>query len=507
MSTLNAVPDDILHVILDGCDQREIVQLSSVNQRLHALAEPRLYGTVQSTWTHTKDPPIFLLLRSILARPLLARQIHKLILRSDPAVFVDGKNTGTKLDLSGRISLPADEAELDDVVDVVGFSGIREEEASPWAEQIRRGVLDAALAVLLLLLPGLVELSIDENYVRKTTSLTTMMRYALRTGGHIRETSIISKFESLQTIKFPNWPWAESRNGKAIQVNPQFIDLVLLCFHCPGIRHLTAVVEAPGTLLWPLDTSYCSTLTYLDISMVREMDLGTILSHCPRLETLSYHYYVDQDCGSPPPFLNCYTLQQSLTLVRNTLKSLRIAVTFQGTSFDCETQWLPFGMIGTIENLPTYPLLEKLEIPFIVLLGLQPTREKSLDELLPPNLRHLTLTDHCTEVEEGTWDEPGDLQLALTDWLDGTAWKTNTPRLEILELFFATEEYCYNGFEGQDLKQKFGLDVKLTGGARRKFVESECVYGSLLFPQPPVVSWRAPVSSHQRPFWKPEDDE
>lgn len=83
MSHLNNVPDDILLCIIVASLQHDLVRVSSVNRRFHTLVEPHMYHTIQWTWERYKIPPILLLLRSILARPLLATHIRRVDLRGD----------------------------------------------------------------------------------------------------------------------------------------------------------------------------------------------------------------------------------------------------------------------------------------------------------------------------------------------------------------------------------------------------------------------------------------
>ncbi|KAG4434982.1 hypothetical protein IFR05_009536 [Cadophora sp. M221] len=268
MSPLDATSDDVLRAILDECGQRELYQLSLVNRRLLALAESGLYSTIQSTWTHTADPITFLLLRSVLARPVLATKIRKLVFRSDR-----GRKSR---DLPVKISPPTDEEALMKIFAVIRGSGIPHGDATLWTEEIRRGWLD-------------------------------------------------------------------------------------------GDDHLP-----------------------------------------------------------------------------------------------------PRGIIGTITTFPKFPLLEKLEIPFFLLLGRpEHSANSNLGELLPPNLRQLALTGGLATLEEGDeWEDPLKFLLVLTNWLADSAWKTHTPHLETLELYYIewyqqmTEEMRY---QFKDLDGRFGVRVEVTG--------------------------------------------
>ncbi|KAH7383493.1 hypothetical protein BKA64DRAFT_682460 [Cadophora sp. MPI-SDFR-AT-0126] len=479
MSPLDAASDDILRAILDECSQRELYQLSLVSRRLRVLAESRLYSTIQSTWTHTTDPITFLLLRSILARPVLASQIRNLVFRSDRGRM--------GCDLPIKISPPTDEEELMKIFAVIRGSGIPCEDATLWTKEIREGSIDAPLAVLLSLLPNLTSIFLDKDFTRTSTSFRIMLKHALRTDGLTGVSVFISDLTSLRKVNLSGVLHITTNGrGITVQKNPKLILFVLLFLYSPGIQHLSAIVDDPGSLVWPTNTACSSTLTSLHLSKIREGNLGQILSHCPNLQTLSYFWYVDEDCSSPLlPFLDCQSLDYSLSYVQTSLKLLRIAADFQPTWIDCVDLLPPRGMIGTITTLPKFLLLEKLEIPFFLLLGPEHSANPMLGELLPPNLRQLSLTDGLAAAEEDEWEDPQKFLLVLTNWLADSTWKTHTPQLETLELYYIdwyrqmTEESRH---QFKDLDERFGVRVKVTG-------ENPNQFGSLLFPRAKGQKW------------------
>ncbi|KAH7364837.1 hypothetical protein BKA65DRAFT_573392 [Rhexocercosporidium sp. MPI-PUGE-AT-0058] len=506
MSPLDEASDDVLRAILDECGQRELYHLSLVSRRLRILAEPRLYSTIHSTWTHIADPITFLLLRTVLARPLLAIQIRKLVFQSDSSFFNNIKCGRQIRELPIKISPQTNEEELMKIVAVVRDSGIPAEDTTLWNEEIRGGSVDAPLAVLLSLLPNLASISLDDDFTRSTTSLRIMLKHVIRTDGLTGVSPFISDLKSLRTVTFPGSLGIHTNGrGITVQKNPQLILFVLLFLYSPSIQHLSAIIEDPGLLVWPANTACSSSLTSLFLSKIREANLGQILSRCPSLQTLSYYWYVDQDGYSPlPPFLNCYSLDNSLLHIENSLKSLRIATEFQPTEQNHDDNIPPRGIIGTIKTLPNFLLLEKLEIPFILLLGPKPSTNVKLGELLPPNLRQLALTDSFTEFEEDGWEDPQTLLLVLTNWLDDSTWKTHTPQLKTLELFY---KECYQYIteevrqQFKNLDERFGVRVQVTGGVKGNLIKSKSVCGSLLF-----LRVREPRWNWQMRAWFPQQE-
>ncbi|KAL2067672.1 hypothetical protein VTL71DRAFT_15768 [Oculimacula yallundae] len=257
MSPLDVTSDDVLHAILDECGQREFYQLSLVNKRLHMLVESRLYSTIESTWTHIKDPITWLILRSVLSRPVLASKIRKLVFRTDTSYFTsEDTSPGKRLvhDLPVKIAPPVDGEDLMKVLAVIWDSNIPHEESELWTEEIKAGSIDAPLAVLMSLLPNLASIFFHEDFTRTTICFSIILKNIMQLNGLAGESKIISEFKTLQRVDLPGIQHITTNGaGITVQRNPQSIHFVLLLFHSPGIR----IYQRLLTILDPL----CGQLT------------------------------------------------------------------------------------------------------------------------------------------------------------------------------------------------------------------------------------------------------
>ena len=86
---LSELPPELLDIILEyipdpgeGLQHRSLSALSCVSKALRRLTEPVLYQRIHFTWDEVRDPPLHLLLRTILNRSELANHIRHVFLDS-----------------------------------------------------------------------------------------------------------------------------------------------------------------------------------------------------------------------------------------------------------------------------------------------------------------------------------------------------------------------------------------------------------------------------------------
>lgn len=185
-----------------------------------------------------------------------------------------------------------------------------------------------------------------------------MLKYALCTP----KLGSLSTIQKLQEVHFTPSIDTEKYWGK-----PENTLSILPFLYAPAIKHISAMIEELKSFQWPCSNMpNPSTLTSLNIKLLREGTIGNILAHCPNLHTLAYHFYADADKNWPPAFLSCHDLATSLSHVKPTLTSLTLTGFFRDSY---KLMGEPsVGMYTTLTVLPTFPVLEKLDMPFIILL-------------------------------------------------------------------------------------------------------------------------------------------
>lgn len=464
MHHLSHVPDELLLIIFSGCNANDLAQLSRVNRRFQILAEPYLYKHIEWLSTDTADPPIYLFLRSILARPALATHVKHAILQGD-SFRVPRLNAAHAERVSPTLAiLPTDE-DVRRLVSIVQGSDLPLVDRDSWASDVERGTMDAVLSVLLSQLPNTQVLRLDRNFTKDATIMSKVLTYAFCNPS----CNSPEKLQSLRRVDLNFHFWTETWRTRLVPRLASDLAFIGPFLHAPSIEHLSAVIEEPYTSDWIKKLPEASSLRSLQLSVLREKSLGEILRCCPRLDSLEYLWYADKKCELPPSFLHCVDLAQSLDHISLTLRYLKLSVEFQPSDSADEGWQAPFGIDGTVTTLPKFALLEDLEIPFILLLGLHPSSTK-LSCVLPPNLRRLILSDELAQLEEGTWDNTESLLKVVEDWLE--SWKNTTPYLVILDMslqqahhYMREEDFPALRQRYDDLGLRYEMDMEVTGGA------------------------------------------
>lgn len=301
-----------------------------------------------------------------------------------------------------------------------------------WMVEVRAGSLDSWVALLISQLPNLKSLDLD-FYPRHSSAFIGMMfQHDLTSSPPV---AVLSDFRHLHKIdnsaqKIPRGssPWYHE-----IDIN---IEHVAPLFYLPVIQTLRLSNVERSPLLFHSGTRLpcVSTLTTLiiDLGRIDENALEQLLSVCPRLETLKYRFEVDAES---PVKLSGEKLGRALQHIKATVKTLQISVGFftttileVGWDFSCALE----GRLGS--SLTRFDKLERLEIPFAVLLGWHIHEAPAVADVLPVQLRHLHLTDDVGYFEEYEWDEASYVA-AIKRYLETMKGKDATsPRLERISL-------------------------------------------------------------------------
>ena len=119
--------------------------------------------------------------------------------------------------------------------------------------------------------------------------------------------------------------------------------------------------------------------------------------------------------ADPPRVLDCGALRAALETGKATLESLIISVQFYSWGDLWYEDPMPnFGIRGTLNSLRDFENLVELEIPIVLLMGMDPGGKLPLNERLPPNVRSLCLRDDMSSFEAYRWSSEAVLEVLHT---------------------------------------------------------------------------------------------
>ncbi|KAL8717249.1 MAG: hypothetical protein Q9225_005490 [Loekoesia sp. 1 TL-2023] len=401
MNMLINLPDELLAVVLDALDVREVKQLSLVSGTFSARCRPRLYHSVvfTSEGHHNQEPPpLHSFLRSVLFFPDRASLVRKFILVSDRP-----GNPWRDLD-------PLEPAELAIATQVLFDAGFNMTAKLLSAlESGNSSSLDAAIALLLLILPNLRVINLgvcfspfrSSSFAVGSTILTPAMFRHI-----IRESSPVGGPQSLETIQYysdPDYPKDEDI--------PNFTD-VLWLFYVPSIKNLAIrAVDHNLPFQWPLAAPFLPALHTLNLqnSHVQLQTLETLLSWLPHVRRLEYHCYFN--CRKfPEYFLDCIHLREVLETRSDALEELVLSVRFYGREAPSDTSFwdnIGYGIHGSLGDMNRFTNLKYLKAPVILLLGWDSSTQATLAGNLPASLQELCCTNDMSEYDLIPWNYDG----------------------------------------------------------------------------------------------------
>ncbi|KAK7415738.1 hypothetical protein QQX98_005651 [Neonectria punicea] len=423
-SPLLSIPTEILRLVLASLSSSTLHKLCLVNTDLRSLAEPFLYGNIQWTWTESQTPPIIFLLRSILRRPELAAFTQNLTLNG--ATFEHNKHQFRRE--SPWLSVA--EEDLDELVECI--ERIDVPYADLWMQDMRAGFMDAFVALLLSQLPRLGSLHLGKNFTRESRLVGMMLRSALCDESNGDR---LPSYEYLKDVSIAHF-------SLGIDIR-RYTDLrntvdVLPLFYLPSVERITASIDNPVTFAWPVARPpSLSKLTSMNLTMIREGNLGQVLSAASGLQKLRWGWYYRKDLKDRfvTDAIDLDRIAADLSHVRNTLAELTISAASDMAR--AEPEFPPLRVTGRFNAFRSLTALKRLEVPLPFLLGFSPSM-KLLSDVLPPNIEFLTITDDLYLQEEWEWRDVH-LWQVLRSWLQD--WRTSTPHLRGFRLFLKIMDY------------------------------------------------------------------
>ncbi|KAH7114168.1 hypothetical protein B0J13DRAFT_240874 [Dactylonectria estremocensis] len=441
MPRLLDCPREIAHAILGLVKPADLYWLCLVNQGLRTLAEPLLYSIVDWNWKLKQpQPPITLLLRSLLHRPELSQLVQSLVI--DGNWFASSEFSPPKLAITA----------LD--MDKVGrfIQGTRVPFAEDWINEVRAGTFDAIATVLVSQLSNITHLHLGPNVVKHSKFFGMLLRSAVCPPLG----SELPRFEQLRHVTYDRF--VEHEHDKMV---PNPADALSL-FYLPVIEHISASIRDPKVFSWPTSRPDPSTITSLDIRGLREPHLGQLLSATKSLKKLhwEWHYapFLKRRDKFNTPIINLDHIVDVLSNVRETLTELSL---MGSEGMDDGGNYPPLGVEGSFGGIVDFRRIERLQVPLVFLVGFSPETTDRLEHAMPPNVESVTITDDLN-WDDYEWEDKHILQM-IELWMDHG--KDLTPQLRKIRLLLAETRYEWDHEMRGELAtvcNKVGIEVEVT---------------------------------------------
>lgn len=444
------LPKELLHSCLQHLTPAHLHTTCSVSKLLRRLATPPLYSTIRFSWGETRagkpqvEPPLALLVRSIVHNPSLAHHIRTVDLRGGGFRWGSYRGKTPRISVSGLGLLNADEfpasvaPRLAAYVTLIEATGVSDVDL--WVRELCDGSMDAFVALLLSQTQQLERLDIGPSFANATRQLGMMFRAAVCQMDVPTQTL---PYQHLTKVSFDlGWIDIRYRTYGSMQD-------ALAFFYLPNIRHMYLFIDNEPSFAWPgimttgtNATDTCpprpSSLLSLRLDQIREAHLDQVLSVTPSLQSLDWKWsYQPGIDGHNTPVVDLTQIVGILSRVRNTLRELNItADSLPGIS---DIGPPPVEIIGTLGALSDLPHLQDIQIPLAFLVGFEPKPALRLANTVPTSIEVLTITDDLVQLlTRYLWD--GDLVADLLEaFLQGL--QETHPRLRRLEMWLIDDEW------------------------------------------------------------------
>lgn len=434
MASFSTIPGELVSEILFQLPQTDLCSISRVNKYFNVLAEPALYHSI--TWEGpSREPPIVPLLCTLFTRPDLCAYVKHIRFRNN--FYSLRRLPGSSNKDHSRVSLTNNQLRQCDKF--VNESSIPLKSA--WMDWIKFGSVDCLLSLLIWQLPNLKTLHVHRTTWNGYDFLKTVFCYALCTEIPWHG---LTRFPHLEQVEIlPGMRYTESRWREGKPSNREAFPFSF--FYLPSIRTLVCSSEDVNEAwkgsnepipIWLYPLKISETLTSLDIRDVfRDTHLGFTIAKIPTLRKLrlTFNVYIYTSV------FNCSEFELALTEGAGKLEELCLVLdNTANRRVDDESGRL---LVNKTLSFRSFEKLRTLEIPPMLLLGqrLPRTFQGSgplnvlLENVLPRNLKHLTLTSTYPLADPGEpiYDEPT-VRGAFENWWHN--WKASTPKLEDLTL-------------------------------------------------------------------------
>lgn len=455
-TTFLSCPEEILRVIAKKLDFADLRNVCFVNKSLQAVTQPLLYSHIKWAYNKSQSPPIAQFLQTLIRRPDLAECIETIHLEGGDGF---GQRRGVyhaENDKKPQFTIN-ENVELEEMVKwIEQFGGPYSKQ---WTDELRTGTMDAFVALLLCLAPGLRTLYLDRNYTQNSTVIGAALRLALL------DTSKPSNLHSFERLEEVTMLYHATEIWKRRYTDVRNTHDTLCLFYLPSIRKLRVSMDNPKSFTWPSEIPPSPTsLTSLMLHKLREEPLGQILSVTKNLQELEWNWFYREDLEDKytTSTLDFEKISEALSHVGDTLIDLKISA---GAANGVHPEPPELGLTKPFKALQHLHKLEKIQVPLPFLGGFSPVDlgEGRLEDALPRNIQWVAITDDFRYQNEYDWEDTEILEY-LGKWFHERT--ETTPFLRGFHLIIDENDYGYWESETQqeliNLGLRENLDIKFT---------------------------------------------
>ena len=407
LSALVEIPLEIWAIIFSYLRQGPLGALSRTCHTVHAITEPFLYRDIELYWSNYR-PRVYFLLRTLIERPGLGLHVRSLRLWCSSSFrYLPTCDLGSSVDISIHAAY----------IRSMGF-----EPAEMWDEAASHVNTEAIAALIFSLVPNVQGLCFSKYFVENPNFVASVFRQAASENNPWRSEEDIQPFAKLRSVKITTGV-IEQHPGKWDRLDVGNLSEYV---RLPALRELESAIPAALVValsdyraVWPLKelTCHCLGSDYL----------AQLLSFTPYLEVLDYTHPWPEEST-----FNCISLHKALLNVKDSLIDLAIKCGYD-SEHGTHRHWWPtqhgYGVEGTFGSLRAFGKLRNLYIPWILLTVRRSPDLTKIVDVLPSNLRMLTLGDELATYIYGPGSDTGSMtrNAQLRDFL--CVWRECTTEL------------------------------------------------------------------------------
>ena len=238
MASFSNLPLELFQQTVNHLPQKDPSIVSRTSKNIRAAAECLLYREIAWEWQKdaSTQPPVYLLLRTILSRPNLAAYVEKLSLRGKkPRKLWVKCKWRRRFEIAAGPSIPMWEAGDEPPFTVTEMAALRQVVSlqdrlweKDWLRQIVRGGVDVFIALLISRLSSLRSLLLDSDLARDTSFLRTVFENSMLSGTY-------SSFPFLKHITYSG----DTTSNADVTYHTLDLSLVLPLFYIESLASLT----------------------------------------------------------------------------------------------------------------------------------------------------------------------------------------------------------------------------------------------------------------------------
>ncbi|KAH7013050.1 hypothetical protein EDB80DRAFT_607092 [Ilyonectria destructans] len=393
MASFSGCPPEIQQSILEFLPPGHLFSSLLVNKQWNAMAEPLLYYRIEMKWTAWEVPPITLLLQKILDRPELSNHIRSL--------YFDGVGFNHN-EPPPKISVAA--LQMEKASETIRRT--KTPYVDIWIQELQSGSMDAIITLLLTQFSNLTSLHLRPNFLIDNQALGMMLRLALCSPSEYQ----LPRFQNLQYVNLDCWP--DEYRPEEVKNTMD----ILPFFYLPKIRYLSTVIHNPAEFMWPAEAPAPTSLVSLNLRRWREVWLGDLIGVLKGVQKIEWEWLHRENIDPEicEPIIDLDKIGAAMCSVHETLKDLTITAESLAVNFIDP----PLVIKGSLDDMTRLDKLERLQIPWIFIMGFSPSSGKHLGGAIPKSTKFLTLTDDLFYDDKSEWDQAEILFCSLKSELE-----------------------------------------------------------------------------------------